>query len=251
MKNNSFLIENFEEILLQKSFEDLNEAEREQLRLEKISAQEYTAMREMLLQMQDIDENEIVPNDAIKTKLMAEFVAPTKIATKGKIISLNSWFYMGIAASLAIVFTIFYKVSENVTNTSEKNVAQKIESDSSTNTEIPKAMVKNSTASEVYTNALADTLSNPNLPAAGENNIADEFQISETTPLVKAGDRSPDAEKEIQPAPSAESIKLADEIKFEAATRNQAADNKLMKSHTAGVSLAEIPQLNSITIEIY
>jgi len=127
MKNNSSLIENFEEILIQKSFEELNDAEKEQLKIEKISQQEYTAMREMFLQMQDIEENEEVPNQEIKDRLMAEFAAPQKVATKNKIISINRWFYLGIAASLTLAFVLFYKLSENVNSIDEKQVVQRIE----------------------------------------------------------------------------------------------------------------------------
>jgi len=251
MKNNSFLIENFEEILLQKSFEDLNDAEKEQLKLEKISAQEYESMREMLLHMQEIEESEEIPNDAIKNRLMAEFATPTKVVAKNKIIPFNRWFYFGVAASLTLAFVFFYKLSENLTNSSENKVAQQIESPTSTNSPIQQEKNSDTPVSEVYTSALADTITRKSLTSVAESeNLSDE-QIEMQSPLAKSSERLTDSQKDFQPATRLEIVSLSEDAKYEADKNEKLTTFNGKKQQDMGVSLAEVSQLQNITVEIY
>jgi hypothetical protein len=251
MKNNSFLIENFEEILIQKSFEDLNDAEKEQLKIEKISEQEYTAMREMFLQMQEIDESEEIPNHSIKDKLMAEFAAPQKLVTKNKIIAINRWFYLGIAASLTLAFVLFYKLSENVNSLDDKQVVQKIESDQKPNNSIQPETPKLNDVSGVYTEVKADTLISGSSLSEKEQSNLEKLQMEIPASISKESESAGFTDDYIPPISNTTAASENKDMKFADAYRSDESASIGKKQQTVGISLAEVSNLQDFTVEIY
>jgi len=251
MKNNSFLIENFEEILIQKSFEDLNDAEKEQLKIEKISQQEYNSMREMFLQMQEIEESEEIPNHSIKDRLMAEFATPQKVVTKNKIIAINRWFYLGIAASLTLAFVLFYKLSENVNSLDDKQVVQKIESDQKPNNSIQLETPKLNDISEVYTEANADTLVTKTTLSEIEQSSLEKEQMDMPSPIFKETESAGNAEDNIPQISKAAAAPQNKDMKFDDVYRNDESASVGKMQQVTGISLAEISHLQDFTVEIY
>jgi hypothetical protein len=245
MKNNSFLIENFEDILLQKSFEDLYEIEKGQLIEEKITEEEYISMRAMFIQMKEIDELEEIPKDSIKKRLMIEFEAKKVNMSKNKIIQINRWFYLGIAATIAIVFVLFYNISEKITYNKEFHVAQKLEkSDYLT---IPNNQKEN-----------ADRKSPKSSLSINQNlSVVDKIQPSEATenfeqPEIQTKDSEKDKQVNyLQNAPINDASTLSEEIKQE--IENVALSPAIIdkQQQTVSLSLAEISELQYITVEIY
>ena len=251
MKNNSSLIENFEEILIQKSFEELNDAEKEQLKIEKISQQEYTAMREMFLQMQEIEESEEIPDQSIKDRLMAEFAAPQKVAIKNKIISINKWFYLGIAASVTIAFVLFFKLSENVNNINDKQVVQRIESEQKSNNSLQPEIPKLNDASEVYTEVKADTLITRTSLSEIEQSSSENVQLDIPSPISEETESAGNAEDNIPQTSKASVNQQNKNKKYEDAYRRDESASISKKQQTVGISLAEVSNLQEFTVEIY
>jgi hypothetical protein len=251
MKNNSFLIENFEEILIQKSYEELNDAEIEQLKIEKISKQEYTAMREMFLQMQEIEESEEIPNHLIKDRLMAEFAAPQKLVTKNKIIAINRWFYLGIAASLTLAFVLFYKLSENVNNIDDKQVVQKIESDQKPINSIQLETPKLNDVSEVYTEVKADTLISGSSLSEKEQSNLEKVQMEMPASISKESESAGFADDYIPPISKTTAASENKDMKYADAYRNDESASIGKRQQTVGISLAEVSNLQDFTVEIY
>lgn len=251
MKNNSFLIENFEEILIQKSFEELNDSEKEQLKIEKISQQEYTAMREMFLQMQEIEESEEIPDQSIKDRLMAEFAAPQKVAIKNKIISINKWFYLGIAASVTIVFVLFFKLSENVNNINDKQVVQRIESEQKSNNSLQPAIPKLNDASEVYTEVKADTLITRTSLSEIEQSSSENVQLDIPPPVYNETESAGIAEDNMPNISNTAAAPQNKDMKYKDAYRRDESASIGKKQQTVGISLAEVSNLQDFTVEIY
>lgn len=251
MKNNSSLIENFEEILIQKSFEELNDVEKEQLKIEKISQQEYTAMREMFLQMQEIDESEEVPNHTIKDRLMAEFAAPRKLVPKNKIISINKWFYLGIAASVTIAFVLFFKLSENVNNINDKQVVQRIESEQKSNNSLQPEIPKLNDASEVYTEVKADTLITRTSLSEKEQSSLEKVQMEMPASISKESESAGFADDYIPTISSTTAASESKDMKYKDAYRSDESASISKKQQPIGISLAEVSNLQEFTVEIY
>lgn len=131
--NNSY--ENIEELLLQKSYYELTVQEREVVTNEIGSEHEYENMREALLAISDISENEnvIEPKKETKTVLLAMFdKSPNR-----KFIWLNStWFWLFPTdkpfynkpafqfATVALLLVGSFSIMNNSFKTKENNVAQ-------------------------------------------------------------------------------------------------------------------------------
>lgn len=251
MKNNSSLIENFEEILIQKSFEELNDAEIEQLKIEKISKQEYTAMREMFLQMQEIDESEEIPDHSIKERLMAEFAAPQKLVTKNKIISINRWFYLGIAASLTLAFVLFYKLSENVNSIDDKQVVQRIENEQKSNNSMIPETQKLNDVSDVNTEIKADTYITGTTLSEKEQSSLEKVQMEMPASISKESESAGFADDNIPPISNAAATSENKDMKYEDTFRRDESASISKKQQTIGISLAEVSNLQDFTVEIY
>jgi len=105
MKMSEYFSEDFEKLILSKSFSELSPDELNSLEANGISEQEYNNVQQMLKAMSELEEEKFQPSSALRDKLMDSFNNPSK--PSGKIISLQTWIISGLSAA-AIITLVFF-----------------------------------------------------------------------------------------------------------------------------------------------
>lgn len=97
--------DDFEKIILNKSFGELSSDELKALEAEGISESEFEGVRNMLKAMAELEEDKIQPSPELRSKLLSAFNEPEK--KKGRIIPFQTWILTGLSAAALIALGFF------------------------------------------------------------------------------------------------------------------------------------------------
>jgi hypothetical protein len=204
MENNNQFPDGFESWIRNKSWSELNAEELKQLQDEQINEEEFLQLKQMLIQLELIEEEPIQPKDELKNALLEAFEkGPGK---PGRVISMPVWIATFAVAAAVLVFFVWFLPKEASKNTvadipqirqSENNQVQsdatspsKVDEASETKTEefTPMEIQQNSNnlapivVEEVeYENTTSSKVSE-DLSTANNNSIADDANIA-TAPM--------------------------------------------------------------------
>ncbi len=192
MENRHQYPDGFESWIRNKSWSELNADELKQLQDEQITETEFQQLKEMLMQLELIDEEFIQPKDELKDALLAAFdKGPGK---PRRVISMPVWITTFAVAAAVLVFFVWFMPGE----TSRNNVADihqinKNGSNQASKFESSDVPDKDSNNSEVTEEAiLVDqtvakaSAENAKMPSANES---EDIVLSESTVEVSPGVR--------------------------------------------------------------
>lgn len=117
--------ENFEQILLQKSFHELNADELKALDAEGMGEDEYNQIRATLISLEDLDEELDLPSANRKEELLAIFDEGAD--KKGIVIRWPVWSAVGLAVAAMIAVAFFLFRPDQASYETGSNVAQSID----------------------------------------------------------------------------------------------------------------------------
>lgn len=117
--------ENFEQLLLQKSFHELNADELKALDAEGMGEDEYNQIRATLISLEDLDEELDLPSANRKEELLAIFDEGAD--KKGIVIRWPVWSAVGMAVAAMIAVAFFLFRPDQASYDSTINVAQSID----------------------------------------------------------------------------------------------------------------------------
>lgn len=115
MKNTQQFPDGFESWISNKSWKELNTEELKQLQEEGISEDEFFQLKQMLIQLEKIEEEPLKPRDELKNSLMEAFdKGPGK---PGKVIAMPVWIATFAVAAAVLVFFVWFMPKEASKNT--------------------------------------------------------------------------------------------------------------------------------------
>ena len=115
MENNNQFPDGFESWIRNKSWSELNTEELKQLQDEQINEEEFLQLKQMLIQLELIEEEPIQPNDELKNALLEAFdKGPGKL---GRVISMPVWIATFAVAAAVLVFFVWFMPKEVTNNT--------------------------------------------------------------------------------------------------------------------------------------
>ena len=190
MENRHQYPDGFESWIRNKSWSELNADELKQLQDEQITETEFQQLKEMLIQLELIDEDIIKPKDELKDTLLAAFdKGPGK---PGRVISMPVWITTFAVAAAVLVFFVWFmpgEASRNKVadipqiNKNESNQASKFES-----LDLPLKDSNKSVVSEegivVDQTAAKASAENSAMPSANES---EDIALIESTVEVSPG----------------------------------------------------------------
>ena len=190
MENTNQYPDGFESWIRNKTWSELNADELKQLQDEQITEAEFLQLKQMLIQLELIDEDIIQPKDELKDALLAAFDrGPGK---PGRVISMPVWIGTFAVAAAVLVFFVWFMPGEASRNhvadipqinKNEGNQASKFES-----LDVPPKDSNNSEVSEegimVDPTAAKASAENATMPSANES---EDVVLSESTVEVSPG----------------------------------------------------------------
>lgn len=115
MENNHQFPDGFESWIRNKSWSELNAEELKQLQDEQINEDEFLQLKQMLIQLELIEEEPIQPKDELKNALLEAFEkGPGK---PGRVISMPVWIATFAVAAAVLVFFVWFMPKEATKNT--------------------------------------------------------------------------------------------------------------------------------------
>jgi hypothetical protein len=115
MENIHQFPDGFESWIRNKSWSELNTEELKQLQDEQINEEEFLQLKQMLIQLELIEEETIQPKDELKNALLEAFEkGPGK---PGRVISMPVWIATFAAAAAVLVFFVWFMPKEASKNT--------------------------------------------------------------------------------------------------------------------------------------
>jgi hypothetical protein len=115
MENNHQFPDGFESWIRNKSWSELNAEELKQLQDEQINEDEFLQLKQMLIQLELIEEESIQPKDELKNALLEAFEkGPGK---PGRVISMPVWIATFAVAAAVLVFFVWFMPKEASKNT--------------------------------------------------------------------------------------------------------------------------------------
>lgn len=115
MENNNQFPDGFEAWIRNKSWSELNTEELKQLQDEQINEEEFLQLKQMLIQLELIEEEPIQPKDELKNALLEAFEnGPGK---PGRVISMPVWIATFAVAAAVLVFFVWFMPKEASKNT--------------------------------------------------------------------------------------------------------------------------------------
>lgn len=115
MENNNQFPDGFESWIRNKSWSELNTEELKQLQDEQINEEEFLQLKQMLIQLELIEEEPIQPKDELKNSLLEAFEkGPGK---PGRVISMPVWIATFAVAAAVLVFFVWFMPKEVTNNT--------------------------------------------------------------------------------------------------------------------------------------
>jgi hypothetical protein len=115
MENIHQFPDGFESWIRNKSWSELNAEELKQLQDEQINEEEFLQLKQMLIQLELIEEETIQPKDELKNALLEAFEkGPGK---PGRVISMPVWIATFAAAAAVLVFFVWFMPKEASKNT--------------------------------------------------------------------------------------------------------------------------------------
>lgn len=115
MENNHQFPDGFESWIRNKSWNELNTEELKQLQDEQINEEEFLQLKQMLIQLELIEEEPIQPKDELKNSLLEAFEkGPGK---PGRVISMPVWIATFAVAAAVLVFFVWFMPKEASKNT--------------------------------------------------------------------------------------------------------------------------------------
>lgn len=115
MENNHQFPDGFESWIRNKSWSELNAEELKQLQDEQINEDEFLQLKQMLIQLELIEEEPIQPKDELKNALLEAFEkGPGK---PGRVISMPVWIATFAVAAAVLVFFVWFMPKEASKNT--------------------------------------------------------------------------------------------------------------------------------------
>jgi cytoskeletal protein RodZ len=190
MENTNQYPDGFESWIRNKTWSELNADELKQLQDEQISETDFQQLKQMLIQLELIDEDVIQPKDELKDALLAAFdKGPGK---PGRVISMPVWITTFAVAAAVLVFFVWFMPGE----TSRNNVADipqinKDGSNQASKFESSDAQDKDSNNSEMTEEAIMvdqtdakASAENATMPSANES---EDIVLSESTVEVSPG----------------------------------------------------------------
>lgn len=115
MENNHQFPDGFESWIRNKSWSELNAEELKQLQDEQINEEEFLQLKQMLIQLELIEEEPIQPKDELKNALLEAFEkGPGK---PGRVISMPVWIATFAVAAAVLVFFVWFMPKEASKNT--------------------------------------------------------------------------------------------------------------------------------------
>lgn len=115
MENIHQFPDGFESWIRNKAWSELNAEELKQLQDEQINEDEFLQLKQMLIQLEDLEEEPIQPKDELKNSLLKAFEkGPGK---PGKVISLPVWIGTFAAAAAILAFFVWFQPKEAFKNT--------------------------------------------------------------------------------------------------------------------------------------
>ncbi|MFM2285003.1 MAG: hypothetical protein RLZZ543_500 [Bacteroidota bacterium] len=117
--------ENFEQLLLQKSFHELNADELKALDAEGMGEDEYNQIRATLISLEDLDEELDLPSANRKEELLAIFDEGAE--KKGIVIRWPVWSAVGLAVAAMIAVAFFLFRPDQASYDTGSNVAQSLD----------------------------------------------------------------------------------------------------------------------------
>jgi hypothetical protein len=218
MKMSNNFSEDFEKLILNKSFSELSPEELNSLETNGISEEEYKNVQQMLKAMSELEEEEIQPSSALRDKLMDSFNHPSK--QSGKIISLQTWIISGLSAAALITLVFFlFKPEFSPRSNTTKLSDQVINSDKQLEKETPFSQLSdeqiestlNAPSPSVQTveevSAIQEIKENSSLPMAQESDMPEE--TGQENSLNSMDSRLKTSEIEIEKKEQAEDIPAA------------------------------------------
>jgi hypothetical protein len=204
MENIHQFPDGFESWIRNKSWSELNTEELKQLQDEQINEEEFLQLKQMLIQLELIEEETIQPKDELKNALLEAFEkGPGK---PGRVISMPVWIATFAAAAAVLVFFVWFMPKEASKNTvadipqisqtennqiqSEVTSPSKVDEASETKTEefIPMEIQQNSNnlapiaVEEVEYETTTSSKVSEDLSTPNNNSIADDATIA-TAPM--------------------------------------------------------------------
>ncbi|MEZ5173053.1 MAG: hypothetical protein R2850_06020 [Bacteroidia bacterium] len=222
MKMSNQFSDDFEKIILNKSFGELSADELKALEAEGISESEFEAVRNMLKAMAEIEEEQILPAPELKNKLLSAFNEPVK--NKGRIIPIQTWIITGLSAAalIALAFFIFKPGLDPAALKPElsQNIVQDSGSENNHNVELTEP-VENTDQTEIINKSsdisLPEVVQEPSADLVkDESEIVESVNSAEEPSLTKSEiDNLPEKKRLEEKAAIAESVEPTKMIQAE------------------------------------
>lgn len=190
MENRHQYPDGFESWIRNKSWSELNADELKQLQDEQITETEFHQLKEMLIQLELIDEDFIQPKDELKNLLLEAFdKGPGK---PGRVISMPIWFATFAVAAAVLVFFVWFMPGE----TSKNNVAdipQIKQTENDQSRKIDPSAIQNEDAAKIEIEEQVNVVEQTSSNASTENSatpstkVTEDIALSESTVEVSPG----------------------------------------------------------------